>query len=203
MIDLSTTLGRILSPTRAADGTSRDAFFRAATIAPAVRSWILEMRFKPQPAYSSGVFLPAAPATPRQPRGRPDVHPARRRGEPRRQRQARRGPRPRLRRHRVRVRPRPSTSTSPGRRRCATSARRCCASSSPGPGTCTTAGRTRGPARPSSRTSRTCSGRGSHRRGANVVVLRPDRYVAALCDARNLSGALASLRSLLGAGAAA
>jgi hypothetical protein len=29
------------------------------------------------------------------------------------------------------------------------------------------------------------------------VVLRPDRYVAALCDARNLSGALVALRSRL------
>jgi hypothetical protein len=35
------------------------------------------------------------------------------------------------------------------------------------------------------------------RHRANVVVLRPDRYVAALCDARNLSGALVALRSRL------
>jgi 3-(3-hydroxy-phenyl)propionate hydroxylase len=59
MIDLSTTLGRILSPTRRAAARGRDLFFRAVTIAPAVKSWILEMRFKPQPIHRSGFFVPA------------------------------------------------------------------------------------------------------------------------------------------------
>lgn len=58
MIDLSTTLGRILSPTRPLTARSRDAFFRAVTVAPAVKRWILDMRFKPQPLYRSGYFVP-------------------------------------------------------------------------------------------------------------------------------------------------
>lgn len=57
MVDLSTTLGRILSPTRPLTARSRDLLFRAITIAPAVKSWLLEMRFKPQPVYQSGFFV--------------------------------------------------------------------------------------------------------------------------------------------------
>lgn len=59
MIDLSTTLGRILSPTRRSTARGRDLLFRAVTIAPAVKNWILEMRFKPQPVHRSGFFVPA------------------------------------------------------------------------------------------------------------------------------------------------
>jgi 3-(3-hydroxy-phenyl)propionate hydroxylase len=59
MIDLSTTLGRILSPTRRSAARGRDLLFRAVTVAPAVKSWILEMRFKPQPVHRSGFFVPA------------------------------------------------------------------------------------------------------------------------------------------------
>jgi 3-(3-hydroxy-phenyl)propionate hydroxylase len=59
MIDLSTTLGRILSPTRRSTARARDLLFRAVTIAPAVKSWILEMRFKPQPVHRTGFFVPA------------------------------------------------------------------------------------------------------------------------------------------------
>jgi 3-(3-hydroxy-phenyl)propionate hydroxylase len=66
MIDLSTTLGRILSPTRRSTARGRDLLFRTVTIAPAVKSWILEMRFKPQPVHRSGFFVPE-----RATRGRP------------------------------------------------------------------------------------------------------------------------------------
>jgi 3-(3-hydroxy-phenyl)propionate hydroxylase len=59
MIDLSTTLGRILSPTRRSAARGRDLLFRAVTIAPAVKSWILEMRFKPQPVHRTGFFVRA------------------------------------------------------------------------------------------------------------------------------------------------
>lgn len=58
MIDLSTTLGRALSPTRPVTSHARDALFRAAALAPPVRRWIGEMRFKPRPVYRSGFFLP-------------------------------------------------------------------------------------------------------------------------------------------------
>jgi 3-(3-hydroxy-phenyl)propionate hydroxylase len=58
MIDLSTTLGRILSPTRRSTARGRDLLLRAATITPAAKSWLLEMRFKPQPVHRSGFFVP-------------------------------------------------------------------------------------------------------------------------------------------------
>lgn len=67
MIDLSTTLGRILSPTRRSTARGRDLLFRAVTIAPAVKSWILEMRFKPQPVHRSGFFAPERPVHRRPP----------------------------------------------------------------------------------------------------------------------------------------
>ncbi len=57
MIDLSTTLGRILSPTNPAVAFARDVAFRAVTWAPAVKNWILQMRFKPMPRYTDGVVV--------------------------------------------------------------------------------------------------------------------------------------------------
>jgi 3-(3-hydroxy-phenyl)propionate hydroxylase len=54
MIELSTTLGRVLAPKRRAVARIRDLTLRAASLAPAIRSWILEMRFKPVPDYRSG-----------------------------------------------------------------------------------------------------------------------------------------------------
>jgi 3-(3-hydroxy-phenyl)propionate hydroxylase len=58
MIDLSTTLGRILTPTHRSTALARDLFFRAATVAPGVRSWIMEMRFKARPFYQRGFVVP-------------------------------------------------------------------------------------------------------------------------------------------------
>lgn len=58
MIDLSTTLGRILSPTRKSAARTRDLFLRTATIAPIVRNWIAEMRFKAKPHYRQGFIAP-------------------------------------------------------------------------------------------------------------------------------------------------
>jgi 3-(3-hydroxy-phenyl)propionate hydroxylase len=60
MIDLSVTLGRILSPTRASTARARDVLLRAATIAPGIRDWIVEMRFKPRSYYRQGFIAPAA-----------------------------------------------------------------------------------------------------------------------------------------------
>ncbi len=61
MINLSTTLGRILSPTRRSTARGRDLLLRAATVAPAVKSWLIEMRFKPEPVHRSGFFVPEPP----------------------------------------------------------------------------------------------------------------------------------------------
>ncbi|MFD1538911.1 bifunctional 3-(3-hydroxy-phenyl)propionate/3-hydroxycinnamic acid hydroxylase [Nonomuraea guangzhouensis] len=58
MIDLSTTLGRILSPTNRLVATARDLFFRAVVRAPVMRDWVLQMRFKPMPQYTDGVVVP-------------------------------------------------------------------------------------------------------------------------------------------------
>jgi 3-(3-hydroxy-phenyl)propionate hydroxylase len=58
MIDLSTNLGRILSPTHRLTAHARDIFFRAATAVPGVRSWVVEMRFKPKPYYRRGFVVP-------------------------------------------------------------------------------------------------------------------------------------------------
>src|SRR5262249_5691793 len=62
MIDLSTTLGRILSPTRRSVAVARDWFLRAASLAPPVKRWTVEMRFKPVPHYRTGFVAPGHPA---------------------------------------------------------------------------------------------------------------------------------------------
>jgi 3-(3-hydroxy-phenyl)propionate hydroxylase len=58
MIDLSTTLGRILSPTHRLSARTRDLLLRAVTAVPGVRSWVVEMRFKPKPYYRKGFVVP-------------------------------------------------------------------------------------------------------------------------------------------------
>jgi 3-(3-hydroxy-phenyl)propionate hydroxylase len=58
MIDLSTMLGRILSPTDRRVAAGRDLVFRALGWAPPVKDWILQMRFKPMPRYTSGIVVP-------------------------------------------------------------------------------------------------------------------------------------------------
>ncbi|MFI0454184.1 bifunctional 3-(3-hydroxy-phenyl)propionate/3-hydroxycinnamic acid hydroxylase [Actinomadura sp. 6N118] len=64
MIDLSTTLGRILSPTDHRVAVARDLFFRGVTWAPAVKNWLLQMRFKPMPQYTEGVVVPDSRRSP-------------------------------------------------------------------------------------------------------------------------------------------
>ena len=58
MIDLSTRLGRILSPTRRSVAQVRDLVLRAAAVAPPVKRWTVEMRFKPVPDYRQGFAAP-------------------------------------------------------------------------------------------------------------------------------------------------
>ncbi|MGW4215329.1 bifunctional 3-(3-hydroxy-phenyl)propionate/3-hydroxycinnamic acid hydroxylase [Lentzea sp. NPDC004789] len=62
MIDLSTTLGRIISPTRRSVARARDLFLRTAAVAGPVKRWTLEMRFKPVPHYRNGFVVPERPA---------------------------------------------------------------------------------------------------------------------------------------------
>jgi 3-(3-hydroxy-phenyl)propionate hydroxylase len=57
MVDLSTNLGRMLSPTHHLTARVRDLVLRAATVVPGVRSWVVEMRFKPKPYYRQGFIV--------------------------------------------------------------------------------------------------------------------------------------------------
>lgn len=57
MIDLSTTLGRILIPTSRQVAAARDLAFRSVVWAPTVKTWILQMRFKPMPRYANGLVV--------------------------------------------------------------------------------------------------------------------------------------------------
>lgn len=67
MIDLSTMVGRVISPTNRTVARLRDGLIRAAAILPALRRYVLEMRFKPMPRYDQGAVVhnsnPPAPAS--------------------------------------------------------------------------------------------------------------------------------------------
>jgi 3-(3-hydroxy-phenyl)propionate hydroxylase len=49
MIDLSTMVGRVISPTNRRVATVRDFMVRSASIVPSLKRYVLEMRFKPMP----------------------------------------------------------------------------------------------------------------------------------------------------------
>lgn len=60
MIDLADTFGRLLMPTSRGLAWVRDAFFGSIARLPRVRDWLLQMRFKPMPRYGRGlVVVPA------------------------------------------------------------------------------------------------------------------------------------------------
>ncbi|WP_275693171.1 FAD-dependent monooxygenase [Nocardioides sp. TF02-7] len=59
MVNLSTLVGRIISPTRLSVALARDAFFRALGAVPAAKSYLTEMRFKPMPRYEEGAVAHA------------------------------------------------------------------------------------------------------------------------------------------------
>jgi 3-(3-hydroxy-phenyl)propionate hydroxylase len=56
MIDLSTMVGRVISPTNRRVATLRDGIIRAAAVVPTLKRYILEMRFKPMPRYEQGAI---------------------------------------------------------------------------------------------------------------------------------------------------
>lgn len=69
MIDLSTIVGRVISPTSRTVATARDAVIRSASIVPSLKRYVLEMRFKPMPRYEQGavahvVAQPGRPGSP-------------------------------------------------------------------------------------------------------------------------------------------
>ncbi|NGO46496.1 bifunctional 3-(3-hydroxy-phenyl)propionate/3-hydroxycinnamic acid hydroxylase [Streptomyces ureilyticus] len=57
MVKLSDALGRFLAPTSPTVARARDTLLRGLTVAPSVRDWVIQMRFKPVPRYSEGIML--------------------------------------------------------------------------------------------------------------------------------------------------
>lgn len=64
MIDLSTMVGRAISPTNRRIAALRDLAVRSASIVPSLKRYVLQMRFKPMPRYESGAVLHTAPDSP-------------------------------------------------------------------------------------------------------------------------------------------
>ncbi|AGZ50621.1 bifunctional 3-(3-hydroxy-phenyl)propionate/3-hydroxycinnamic acid hydroxylase [Mycobacterium kansasii] len=75
MIDLSTMVGKVISPTDRRVAAGRDLIVRAASIVPALKRYVLEMRFKPMPSYERGAVVHLGPRNPRSPVGTLFVQP--------------------------------------------------------------------------------------------------------------------------------
>ncbi|HWF69998.1 MAG TPA: bifunctional 3-(3-hydroxy-phenyl)propionate/3-hydroxycinnamic acid hydroxylase [Mycobacterium sp.] len=65
MIDLSTMVGRVISPTNRRVAAVRDLLVRSASIVPSLKRYVLEMRFKPMPRYEQGAIVHSVHAEPR------------------------------------------------------------------------------------------------------------------------------------------
>ncbi len=61
MIDLSTMVGRVISPTNRRVAAARDILVRYASIVPSLKRYVLEMRFKPMPRYEQGAVVHSEP----------------------------------------------------------------------------------------------------------------------------------------------
>lgn len=64
MIDLSTMVGRAISPTNRRVAAVRDIAIRSASIVPSLKRFVLEMRFKPMPRYEQGAVVHTVPHSP-------------------------------------------------------------------------------------------------------------------------------------------
>ncbi|MDC9005724.1 bifunctional 3-(3-hydroxy-phenyl)propionate/3-hydroxycinnamic acid hydroxylase [Mycobacterium marinum] len=69
MIDLSTMVGRVISPTDRRIAAVRNAVVRSASVLPSLKRYVLEMRFKPMPRYEVGAVVHDRPRRPRSPVG--------------------------------------------------------------------------------------------------------------------------------------
>ncbi|MEB3019579.1 bifunctional 3-(3-hydroxy-phenyl)propionate/3-hydroxycinnamic acid hydroxylase [[Mycobacterium] crassicus] len=69
MIDLSTMVGRVISPTNRRVAALRDGLIRAASAVPSLKRYVLEMRFKPMPRYEQGAVAHDQPRRPDSPTG--------------------------------------------------------------------------------------------------------------------------------------
>lgn len=63
MIDLADVFGAMLMPTSRVKAWLRDRFFSAVRLLPGVKNYVLQMRFKPMPKYEEGVVV-KTPDTP-------------------------------------------------------------------------------------------------------------------------------------------
>lgn len=64
MIDLSTMVGRVISPTNRRVAGARDVLIRSASIVPSLKRYVLGMRFKPMPRYEHGAVVHDRPESP-------------------------------------------------------------------------------------------------------------------------------------------
>lgn len=69
MIDLSTMVGKVISPTNRRVAGLRDRLIRAASAVPTLKRYVLEMRFKPMPRYEHGAVVHDQPRRPDSPVG--------------------------------------------------------------------------------------------------------------------------------------
>lgn len=69
MIDLSTMVGRVISPTNRRLAALRDRVIHAASVVPTLKRYILEMRFKPMPRYQQGAVYHPEPRSENSPTG--------------------------------------------------------------------------------------------------------------------------------------
>lgn len=69
MIDLSTMVGRVISPTNRRVAALRDRMIRGASVVPTLKRYVLEMRFKPMPRYEHGAVHHPKPPTAASPVG--------------------------------------------------------------------------------------------------------------------------------------
>jgi 3-(3-hydroxy-phenyl)propionate hydroxylase len=75
MIDLSTMVGRVISPTNRRVAAARDLLVRSASIVPSLKRYVLEMRFKPMPRYEQGAVVHSEPRSADSPVGTLFVQP--------------------------------------------------------------------------------------------------------------------------------
>ena len=69
MIDLSTMVGRVISPTNRRVAALRDRVIHGASVVPTLKRYILEMRFKPMPRYQQGAVYHDHPPAANSPTG--------------------------------------------------------------------------------------------------------------------------------------
>jgi 3-(3-hydroxy-phenyl)propionate hydroxylase len=76
MVNFATRMGQMYLPHNSVTERVRDAVFRGAQKIPGARDYILQMKYKPMPRYTRGVVVPYAGSSPDVPLGRMFIQPA-------------------------------------------------------------------------------------------------------------------------------